>query len=112
MGSKIARRGFKSFIVPSAIMEHSIGDASSLRPWPHRLNFHNLTRNYFIVRNATYLLRPRDMGWRWVTVMIPRIPKHIAVHSWYSRQKLRSLIVLVGAVLAGARGSLGPVSEK
>jgi rhamnosyltransferase len=110
-GLRSRSKGFRSFIVPSAVMEHSVGD-SSLRVLGHSINFHNMTRNYYIVRNATYLLRPRVMGWRWVTVMILRIPKHIAVHSWHSQQRLRNLIVLFGAVLAGARGSLGPTSEK
>ncbi|MGD0470959.1 MAG: glycosyltransferase family 2 protein [Terriglobales bacterium] len=110
-GLRSRRRGFKSFIAASALMEHSVGDAS-LSVLGHTINFHSLNRNCYIVRNATYMLRPKDLGWRWVTAMILRIPKHITVHSWYSQQRLKTLAKLVGAATAGARGSVGPIKEK
>jgi rhamnosyltransferase len=110
-GMRARKLGLRSFVVPNASMDHSVGDSSG-RVLGHTINFHNLTRNYYIVRNATYLLRPREMGWRWVTVMLLKIPRHIAVHSWYSERKLRSLAVLVGAVFAGALGRIGRTTEK
>lgn len=107
-GLRARGKGFRSFIAPDAIMEHSIGD-DSVELFNHSFNMHSVARNYYIVRNATYLLRPKGMGWKWVTAMFLRIPKHIAVHTWYSKDRWRSLTVMMGAVVDGVRGRLGPI---
>jgi rhamnosyltransferase len=108
-GLRARMMGFSSFIVPDAVIEHSIGDAS-VEVFSHSFSMHSITRNYYIVRNATYLLRPKGMGWKWVTTMLLRIPKHIAVHTWYSQDRWRSFTVMMGAVVDGLRGRLGPIA--
>jgi len=108
-GLRARTKGFRSFIIPDAIMEHSIGD-DSVEVFNHSFNMHSVARNYYIVRNATYLLRPKGMGWKWVTAMLLRIPKHIAVHTWYSKDRWRSFTVMMGAVVDGVRGRLGPIA--
>jgi rhamnosyltransferase len=108
-GLRARSKRFRNFIVPDAVMEHSIGDAS-VELFSHSFSMHSITRNYYIVRNATYLLRPKGMGWKWVTAMLLRIPKHIAVHAWYSQDRWRSFTVMVGAVVDGVRGRLGPIA--
>jgi rhamnosyltransferase len=108
-GLRARLKGFENFIIPDAIMEHSIGD-DSVELFSHSFNMHSVARNYYIVRNATYLLRPKDMGWKWVTAMLLRIPKHIAVHTWYSEHRWRSFVVMMSGVVDGARGHLGPMA--
>ncbi len=108
-GLRARSKGFRNFIIPDAVMQHSIGD-DSVEVMSHSFNMHSVARNYYIVRNATYLLRPKGMGWKWVTAMLLRIPKHIAVHTWYSEDRWRSFTVMMGAVVDGVRGRLGPIA--
>ncbi len=109
-GLRAKHRGLRSFVVPDAVMEHSVGDSSKnlLR---YSFNLHSDVRNYYIVRNATYLLRPKMMGWRWVTAMVLRIPKYIAIHTLYSGNRLHRLKLMLRAGLDGARGRLGPIAN-
>jgi rhamnosyltransferase len=109
-GLRARNKGFKSFIVPDVVMEHSIGDASE-KFLDYTFTLHSISRNYYIVRNSTYLLSPKRMGWKWMTAMALRIPKHIAVHSWYSPNRWRSFSVMVLAALDGFRGRLGPSTD-
>lgn len=109
-GLRARNRGFRSFLVPDAIMEHSIGDAS-VSFCGYSFNLHNIIRDYYIVRNSTYLLRPRDMGWKWVTAMVFRIPRFVLVHSWYSKDRWRSFTMMMRAIVDGARGRLGPIAD-
>ena len=53
-------QGLESYIVPSAIMMHSIGD-DTVRVLGRDINLHSDLRNYYMVRNATYLLRVSTM---------------------------------------------------
>jgi rhamnosyltransferase len=109
-GLRARRMGLRSFIVPDIVMEHSIGDSSE-KLLHYEFNLHSTARNYYIVRNAVYLLQPKSMGWPWVTTMLLRIPKHIAVHSWYSPDRWRSFTSMMRAVVDGLRGNLGPIAE-
>lgn len=110
-GLRARNKGFKSFIIPNAVMDHSIGDDSK-KVLGYTFALHNTARNYYIVRNSTYLLRPQKMSWKWATAMILKIPKHIAVHSWYSSSRWHSFRVMVSAALDGIRGRLGPISDQ
>lgn len=107
-GLRARQMGLRSFIVPENVMEHSIGD-SPKRLLNYEFNLHSTARNYYIVRNAVYLLQPKELGWKWVTTMLLRIPKHIVVHSWYSKDKWRSFTSMMRGVFDGFRGRLGPI---
>jgi rhamnosyltransferase len=107
-GLRARRMGMRSFIIPDTVMEHSIGDASE-RLLGYEFNLHSPTRNYYIVRNAVWLLQPKAMGWKWVTTMLLRIPKHIAVHSWYAQNRWSSFTMMMRAVMDGVRNRLGKI---
>lgn len=105
-GFRARRAGFRHYIVPAAVMEHSVGEASRFVAG-RAFNLHNNTRNYYIVRNATYLLRPELMGWKWTSAMLLRIPRYIALHAWFASARWRSLRTMLAAVVDGAFGRLG-----
>ena len=68
--------GFHSYIIPSIVMTDSIGD-SAVRIFGKEINLHSRIRDFYIVRNATFLLREPRMGWRWRLVTMINVPKHI-----------------------------------
>lgn len=102
-------RGYATFMVPSVVMMHSIGDATG-NLMGRRFNLHSPARNYYIVRNAAYLLRNGRMSWRWRVTMLTYIPKYILVHTWLSRRRLKNLVQMLHAVGQGIAGRMGPVT--
>jgi rhamnosyltransferase len=108
-GLRARSAGSKCYIVPSAVMAHTIGD-SSIRLAGEERNIHNDTRNYYIVRNATYLLRLRSMSWRWRTVTVLKIPAYICFYSWHSGNSRSSFGKLCKAFFDGIRGKMGRIA--
>lgn len=107
-GLRARDKGYKCYIVPNVVMKHSIG-YSSVTAFGKEINLHNDVRNYYIVRNATYLLWCRSMGWQWRAALALRIPQYVLFYSWYSPQRLNCLKLLVEAVGHGLRGRLGRI---
>lgn len=107
-GLRARVHGLLCFMVPTVVMTHSIGDAS-VRVLSKRINLHNDTRNYYIVRNATYLLRMPDMGWSWRTITFFKIPQYVVFYSWHSEHRWSSVRLLLRAVADGLRGKVGRI---
>ena len=101
--------GFGSYLVPGALLRHSVGDLS-VKIWGKSLPFHNDLRNCYIVRNSVYLLRVKTMGWQWRILTVPRIPHYIYLYFWHSQHRMKSLRLLMHAFWDGLRGKLGRLS--
>ncbi|UIF85432.1 glycosyltransferase family 2 protein [Cupriavidus sp. UYPR2.512] len=107
-GLRAKAMGYKSYIIPSIVMRHSIGD-TYIRVLGREINLHNQIRNYYIVRNAAYLLRKGYMGWRWQVATCLRLPKYVVVYSCFSPARLHNFFSLLRACIDGLTGRLGPV---
>jgi rhamnosyltransferase len=105
-GLRARVREYQSYIVPKAVMAHSIGDRT-VRVLGKDINLHSNIRHYYLVRNAAYLLRMRHMGMRWRSVTLLKIPQYVIVYSFYSKKRLKSLRLLFRAVLDGLFGRMG-----
>lgn len=103
--------GYKTYIVPTVVMMHSVGDATG-EFMGKRFNLHSPARNYYIVRNAVYLLKERRMSLSWRCTMLIYVPKYILVHTWLSRQRWRSFIEMLGAILEGMAGWMRPFAGR
>jgi len=102
--------GLAAYIIPTIVMRHSIGDKSA-QLLGRRVNLHSPTRNYYIVRNAMYLLQKRHMSWKWRFTMMTYVPKYILVHSWLSRNRCRSLVQMLVGVRDGIMRNMKPYSS-
>lgn len=105
-GLRARSAGCKCYLVPNAMMKHSIGD-TCVHLIGKDINLHNDTRNYYIVRNATYLVRLKSMGWRWRSVTILKIPLYVCFYSWHSDRIWNSFCILCRAISDGVRGRVG-----
>lgn len=103
--------GHKTYIVPTVVMRHSIGDSTATLMGRH-LNLHSPARNYYIVRNAMYLLRDRRMGLSWRMTMVFYIPKYILVHGWLSQSPVRSMLQMLRAMWEGLAGTMRPFTSQ
>lgn len=105
-GLRARSKGLSNFVVPSATMGHSLGDDSVSILGAERY-LHGNIRNYYIVRNATYLLRQPGMGWRWRSVTALKVPQYLFFYTFTSRNKWEAIRLLCKGLLDGLRGKLG-----
>lgn len=107
-GLRAASFGCKHFIVPDAVMLHSIGDEFvSIGKTP--INLHNDVRNYYIVRNACHLLLDSSVRWQWRLNILFKIPKYVIFYSLtsLSKNRTRAFRLLIRACFDGFSGQLG-----
>lgn len=105
-GLRAGSIGYKIYIIPNAVMKHCIGDDSVFVAGRHR-NLHAHVRNYYIVRNATFLLRKKHMGWKWRSAVFFKIPQYVVFYAWHSRPRWKNFKSLCRAVIDGIEGRLG-----
>lgn len=105
-GLRAKAKGYRSYIVPSAVIMHSVGDRA-VHVFGRNIYLHNDTRNYYRIRNGVYLLRVRHMGLHWRVSTTLRIPKDVLVYSVLSSHRTRTLALLCRACLDGLRGKSG-----
>jgi rhamnosyltransferase len=105
-GLRAKSKGYNSYIAPTALLQHSIGDAT-VKIFGRTLSVHSEIRHCYIVRNAAYLLRFRTMGWRWRVLTTLRLPRYVLAFSWFSQTKLHSFALLSHALLQGLGARTG-----
>ncbi|MFU2317863.1 glycosyltransferase family 2 protein [Rahnella sp. PCH160] len=104
-GERCSKLGYDSFIVSSVQMKHSIGD-SYVQFLGRNINLHSDFRNYFIVRNASYLLFRNNLKFKSKFLLIVKIPYYIIMFSYLSKRKLYSVSLLTKAFLDGVVGRM------
>lgn len=102
--------GYYSFYIPSVVMKHSVGD-SIATIFGRDIHIHNNIRNYYMLRNAIYLLRLKSMNWRWRINILPRIPCYMFLYPLLSRNKRRNMQLVFKALLDGIVGHLGKIGS-
>jgi len=105
-GERCSYYGFKSYMVPSVVMNHSIGD-EYVSVFGRKINLHSDFRNYFIVRNATHLLKSKKIRPELKFTFLIKIPQYIFFYSLFSKRKIYSFVLLNRAVWDGLIGKLG-----
>lgn len=109
-GLRARSMGFASYIVPRARMVHSIGDGVVKFLW-RKIHLHTEERNYYLLRNAVYLMRVRSMGLQWKLCFLPRIPFYFVSYPLLAKNKIGCLINLFFAVRDGMCGRLGKMAR-
>ena len=110
-GLRAKHKGYSSFYVPNVVMQHSVGD-SAIRVFGRDVHLHSDVRNYYMLRNAVYLMRLRSMGWKWKINFAPRIPIYLFLYPYLSNNKRTNLRLVLRALLDGARGKLGGYARR
>jgi rhamnosyltransferase len=106
---RAAHFGYQHFIVPKALMLHSIGE-SFVRVGTKNIDIHNDIRNYYKLRNLCHLALNPKMGKRFRTNMISKIPLYVLVYTLVSKQRFSTFKFLLRACIDGFYGRLGKVS--
>jgi rhamnosyltransferase len=109
-GLRAKQKNLNCFVVPNITMQHSIGDAS-VQIMGRSINLHSDVRHYYLVRNATYLLGLKTMGLQWRSATMLKIPLYIIFYPWHSRNRFKSLLLLIRAFADGLRRRMGCFQE-
>jgi rhamnosyltransferase len=105
-GLRARSMGLRCYVVPRARMMHNVGDGSVRLLWKH-IHLHSDTRNYYLLRNAIFLMRVRTMGSRWKLSFLPRLPCYLLLFPLLSKHKKENLRLIAKAMFDGLRGRMG-----
>lgn len=99
-GERAASFGYTSYLTPRVTMRHSIGD-EFVTFMGRKINLHSDFRNYFIVRNATYLVLWGEISGATRLQLARKVPQYVIYYSLYSKRKFYSAKLLCLAVYDG-----------
>ncbi len=103
---RASRLGYLHFMAPTIMMDHDIGDRV-ITALGRTINLHSDVRNYYIVRNACYLMLNRQVYRRWRVNILFKIPMWVILFSVTSKTKLRAFFMLIRACFDGFTARLG-----
>lgn len=107
-GQRAQKRGYQNFVLPTVVMRHSIGD-DFVRLGKKVINLHSDLRNFYIVRNAAYLVFHYRFQLAWQVTVILKLPIYIFFFTMHAKcPKIVALTVLLRAFILGLFGALGP----
>lgn len=109
-GLRARNMGLRCYVVPEARMTHRVGDGV-VSIFGKPVHLHTETRNYYLLRNAIYLMRVRTMGLRWKLSFLPRLPLYLVIYPLLAKHKLRHFATLLRALLDGMHGRLGRLNR-
>ena len=104
-------RGYRSFGVCDAIMEHSVG-YTTFRIWVGRWRntpLHSPARNYYLFRNSIRLYGMPHAPWRWILYDIARLVALAVVYPVTAPGSWSRLRFMARGVWHGLRGVTGPL---
>jgi rhamnosyltransferase len=107
-GQRAQKKGYQNFVLPTLVMRHSIGD-DFVRLGNKVINLHSDLRNFYIVRNAAYLVFHYRFQLAWQITVLLKLPIYIFFFTLYAKySKVEVFKVLVRAFVYGLVGKLGP----
>ena len=104
-------RGYQSFGVCDAVMEHSLG-TDTFHFWVGRwrnVPMHSPERHYYVFRNSVILLRMAHAPVRWIQNDIVRLIAMAIIFPVFAPHRLRRIRLMARGILDGLRGVTGPL---
>ena len=104
-------RGYRSFGVCDAVMEHGLGTAT-LRLWLGRwrnVPIHSPERHYYVFRNSIILFRMPHAPRRWIWNDIVRLIYMMIVFPMFGADRWRWIQLMARGIWHGLRGVTGPL---
>lgn len=98
------KNGLNTYVIPSVIMNHSIGDDNVKLL---NINLHSDFRNYFIVRNSLYLALYGDLPINFKIIQFFKTPAYVLFYSYHSKKPFYSLKLLLTAIKDGVIKKMG-----
>lgn len=105
-GLRAQSKGYRSYGVCGALMEHALGDESIAFGKRH-VPVHSPLRHYYHVRNAIWLCRQRWLTKRWKIVLLWRVACQFAFFSTMTVPRLQHARMMSVGLLHGIMNRMG-----
>jgi rhamnosyltransferase len=106
-GLRAQAHGLVNYVMPTVVMEHSIGDDHT-QIGSKVIYSHSDLRNFYSVRNAAYLALYGHLKFAWHLMLFVKIPAYIFFFCYTSYvSRWRTFRILLKATYFGFRGKLG-----
>ena len=106
-------RGWQSFGVCDALMDHGLGDRT-VRVWLGRWRYlpvHKPFRYYYVYRNSLLLWRRDYPSRRWKHTDMLRLAKMFFVFAFFTGQRLNNITMMFRGIRDGLSGKTGPLRQ-
>ncbi|MCZ4673873.1 glycosyltransferase family 2 protein [Citrobacter sedlakii] len=104
--ARARKSGFKCYVAPDVIMNHSIGNEAK-KYFGKNVITHSDFRHYFIVRNTIHLILKRKLTTNHLLFLALRLPLFIIIHIFTSPSKKEKIGLFFMAIKDGIRGKMG-----
>jgi rhamnosyltransferase len=105
-GERASLHGYISYLIPAVSMSHSLGDRCA-QIGTRNVVLHSDARNYYIVRNSTFLGLRSGIRFASRLQLLVKVPYYVLGYSFFSPTPAQALKMLVGAVIDGIAGRMG-----
>lgn len=107
---RAAHKGFKVRISDQVTMLHDMGDDGIVWFGDYKPLYKNPIRHFYIIRNSMYLGLHGCLPLRWRLLELLKTLRRIPVYLWVSNDRMRSVKLIVQALIDGYRSKLGPLA--
>ncbi|MHC2363029.1 glycosyltransferase family 2 protein [Rhizobium leguminosarum] len=105
-GLRAQSKGYRSYGVCAALMEHALGD-ESIAFGRRNIPVHSPLRHYYHVRNAIWLCRQPWLMKRWKIVLLWRVARQFAFFSIMTAPRLQHARMMTIGLLHGIMNRMG-----
>lgn len=107
---RAAANGFRVRISDRVTMLHDMGDDGLVWFGDYKPLYKNPIRHFYIIRNSMYLGLHGCLPLRWRLLELLKTLRRIPVYLWASNDRMRSVKLIMQALIDGSRGKLGPLA--
>lgn len=107
---RAAANGLRVRISDRVIMLHDMGDDGIVWFGDYKPLYKNPIRHFYIIRNSMYLGLHGSLPLRWRLLELLKILRRIPVYLWASNDRMRSVKLIMQALIDGSHGKLGPLA--
>jgi rhamnosyltransferase len=100
------RAGFKSFLSPTATVEHRLG-SGTVKIGPRQVARHVPIRNYYWIRNAIWMACQSYTPPAWRIYFLTRSLAFLVVYTTLADKRARRLRLMIDGISHGLRGRMG-----
>lgn len=107
---RAAAKGFKVRISDRVTMLHDMGDDGIVWFGDYKPLYKNPIRHFYIIRNSMCLALHSRLPLRWRFLELLKTLRRIPIYLWASNDRMRSVKLIVQALIDGSCGKLGPLA--
>lgn len=98
--------GYLTFVIPKVTLIHDIGDGYA-KVGTRNVVLHSDFRNYYMIRNSIYLILYSRLQYNFRILELLKIPFYLILYTFYSKEKTKTLKIMILAIKDGILKNMG-----